>query len=50
MEMRCNKCGKSMPVGETCICSNCGSILCRECAEKNFYMCDHCSGDLNYLN
>jgi|GEM_PF-1876456 len=50
MNVKCNKCGKTMDISEACVCENCGAIECRSCAEKSFFLCDGCSGKFNFLN
>ncbi|MEG1710444.1 MAG: hypothetical protein RR054_00105 [Clostridia bacterium] len=50
MDIRCNKCGKNMQLSDACVCNKCGSIVCSDCAEKSFYLCSDCSGNLNCMN
>jgi hypothetical protein len=41
----CSVCGKDVPAGELLVCSECGKMCCKECADDSmraFGLCSDC--------
>ncbi|MEG1706140.1 MAG: hypothetical protein RR086_04510 [Clostridia bacterium] len=48
--MYCSKCHKKINPSSAMSCSHCHAVICRDCAQNNMYLCEGCSGRLNYFN
>ena len=45
-QFRCFNCGKIKPMDEVQNCSNCGAMLCRNCASQLENRCPKCDADV----
>lgn len=48
MVLRCTNCGKPLRDGLALSCSECGAIVCPECAASG--VCRACYGSMRYLH
>lgn len=48
--VKCSSCGAELDTNTCRMCSNCGAVLCDNCAKENDNLCTNCYCPTRYMN